>query len=118
MLNIIPRPVHAVLDYGYAIKALAAPWLFGFADEPAAKVASEVAGAVTLVSTLATRHEGGVVKMLPFNTHLKMDAIHAVVTAASPWVFGFAHNTRARNVFLGLALLEVVVVALSEPDSE
>ena len=113
----ITRPIHAILDYVYATKAMAAPKVMKFTDEPKALIASESVGALTLLMGLFTKHEGGLVKALPFNTHLKMDAVAGLLTLGAPWMFGFAHNRRARNAFIALAAISFAVVALSEPDN-
>ena len=42
----------------------------------------------------------------------------ALLGLAAPWLLGFADNTKARNAVVGFALLEIAVVALSEPDPE
>ncbi len=118
MLNIIPRPIHAVLDYVYALKAFAAPKVLGFEDDKAASAVCYGVGIGALLSALTTRHEGGVVKTIPFNTHLKLDLAAAVFSLAAPWLFGFANNGKARNAVIGLALLQGGVALVSTPDEE
>ncbi|HEX8237239.1 MAG TPA: hypothetical protein VF600_14870 [Abditibacteriaceae bacterium] len=118
MPNLIPRPIHAVLDYVYALKAFAAPKVMGFEDNKAASTVCYGVGVVALLSAFTTRHEGGVVKMIPFNTHLKLDLAAAGFSLAAPWLFGFAKNGKARNSVIALALLQGVVALLSTPDEE
>jgi hypothetical protein len=118
MLQIIPRPVHAALDYIYGVKALAAPKVMGFEDDDKARLTSTIMGVGAIMSALMTRHEGGLLKLVPFNTHLKLDVGSAILSLASPWLLGFADNPRARNTVIALAVLELVVVALSQPDPE
>ncbi len=118
MFSLIPRPLHAVLDYGYGLAAFVAPKAFCFDGDDAASWTSAVVGGAALVSGMVTKHEGGLVKKVPFNTHLKLDFVSALLTAATPWLFGFAANKRARNAIVGFALLELVVAALSKPDPQ
>jgi len=118
MPNLISRPVHAALDYAYAVTALALPKAAQFDGDDTARGVATVLGVGTIASSMTTRYEGGVAPMVPFNTHLKLDAGSALLALASPWLLGFSHNTRARNAIVGLALLELAVVALSEPDPE
>jgi hypothetical protein len=118
MLNIIPRPIHAALDYVYALKAFAAPKVLGFEDDKTASTVCYGVGIGALLSALTTRHEGGVVKTIPFNTHLKLDLAAAGFSLAAPWLFGFANNGKARNAVVALALLQGVVALLSTPDEE
>jgi hypothetical protein len=116
MIRPITRPIHAVLDYIYAGQAMAAPKALNFHDRKAS-LAAEGVGTYALATGVFSKHEGGLVKALPFNTHLKMDILAALLTLGAPWRFGFAHNRKARNTFVGLAALELAVVALSEPDN-
>lgn len=113
----IKRPLHAVLDYIYGIGTPFLPGLLGFGNEPGAKAVAQIFGATALSSALMTRHEGGVLKKIPFNTALKLDVGCALLTLASPWLLGFSRNALARNTIVGLALAELAVVALTEPDS-
>ena len=113
----ITRPIHAVLDYTNVAKGLLLPKLLKFGDEPAAVTLFKVFGFSALASALTTRYEGGAVKTIPFNTHLKLDAACALLMLPMPWLLGFAGNARARNTTLAVALAELAVVALSQPDS-
>ncbi len=118
MLQIIPRPVHAILDYVYGSTALMAPMLFSFDHNRKANQAATGIGIAALLSGLITRHEGGLVELLDFNTHLKLDTVGAMLILAVPWFLGFSDNPRARNTIIGLALLEAVVVFLTQPDKK
>lgn len=114
----ISRPLHGVLDYVYAVTAWSLPKMLGFEENKPARLVCNVAGTVALLSALTTKNEGGLLKIVPFNVHLKTDAVGSVATLAAPWLLGFAGNARARNAVIGLALLEAIVVALTRPDNE
>jgi hypothetical protein len=116
MSGIVPRRVHAVLDYLYAGAALAAPKIGGFEDEPKAKLVCQAHGIATLKTSLLTDYELGLVKKIPFKVHLMIDLGAALFGLASPWLFGFSQNKRARNTILGLALFEILAVAASRRD--
>jgi hypothetical protein len=116
MLGIVPRPVHAVLDYLYAAAALAAPKVGGFEDEPKAKLVCQAHAIATFKTSALTDYELGIIKKIPFKVHLMIDAGAAVFGLAAPWLFGFAHNKRARNTILGLAIFELLAVAMSKKD--
>ena len=118
MPNLIPRPTHAILDYVYGATALALPKAAQFDGDEAARGVATAMGVGAIASSMTTEYEGGVVPMVPFNTHLKLDIGSALLALASPWLLGFSNNTRARNAIIGMALLELAVVALSEPDPE
>ena len=56
-------------------------------------------------------------RALPFKAHGALDAMMAPLIPALPWLLGFARDRRARNFFLALAAVTVVVTALTDWDS-
>ncbi len=117
MFKLIPRPVHGLLDYGYGLLALATPWIFGFSGEPVPKAAAIAVGILVLVGGALTRTEFGLLKLIPFRVHLGLlDAGGALAVLALPWILRFADVPNARNAFLGLGVLTLVVTALSRPE--
>jgi hypothetical protein len=114
-MKIIPRNIHGVLDYVVGLLFIAAPFLFGFADVPAARNILIVLGCAALVYSLLTAYELGAVKMIPFQVHLWLDAASGILLVASPWLFGFADQVRWPHVVLGL--LELGAVAMTRTDA-
>jgi len=55
----IPLAVHVVLDYILAVFLIAAPFLFGFADETTPLAFFIVLGVAHLLITIGTRFSGG-----------------------------------------------------------
>jgi hypothetical protein len=104
------------MDYALGATALAAPTLFGFGHNRTPAMLSRGIGLYALVSALTTRNKGGLLKALPYNTHLNIDAVNMGLAWAAPWLFGFASNRRARRVILGLAAIQTVVWLLSRRD--
>lgn len=117
MLGIIPRPLHAVLDYLWSMALFLAPELVGFADDAASTVCKARAGGTTAMSLL-TRYELGLIKVIPFNVHLLLDLLGGLMGLAAPWLFGYAKNAKARNTALAFSLLELGVVALTKRDGQ
>ncbi|MBO2007525.1 hypothetical protein [Hymenobacter negativus] len=110
---LIPRPVHGVADYLYVPTVAAAPDLFGFAhNKKAARICRIVSGGV-LASTLFTRAEWGVWKLVPYKAHLFLDFAAGVGAMAMPWLAGFAQDRRARNTFLGIGAISLGASLLS-----
>jgi hypothetical protein len=103
---------HGVADYLSSATFAAAPSLFRF--PPAAATLARSLGASYAGLSLATAYPLGAVKVVPFPTHLAMDAVMAPVLAAAPWLFGFAESRAARNFFLAMAGVTAVVTALSQ----
>lgn len=102
------------MDYALGAAALAAPKLFGFSRYSVPTAVSRGIGLYALGSALSTRNGGGVVKKLPWDTHLKMDAAMNMMTWVAPFIFGFGTNKRARRTILGLAALQGLIWLLSK----
>lgn len=111
----ISRQTHAFMDYSYAALVAAAPELAGFGDEKtAAELCRAVAGGVALTS-LFTRYELGLVRVLPFKAHLAADVAAGLFTLGAPYLFGFSRNKTARNTFLAAGAISVLAGLLTEP---
>ncbi len=112
----LTREQHGVVDYAYVPVVAALPAVVGFdRDDVPAQLARLISSGV-LVSTLATRAEWGVVRVVPFKVHLALDAVTSALAMAAPWLFGFAKDERARNTFVAIGLLGLVVGALTQPE--
>ncbi|MDQ1163472.1 hypothetical protein QE422_003840 [Chryseobacterium sp. SORGH_AS 447] len=107
----ISSKTHAVLDYVVGILLIAAPWLFGFADNTAATTVPVLLGASTLVYSLFTDYEYGLAKMLPYKAHLTIDFIAGTLLLVSPWLFGFSDRVYLPHVILGA--FELLAVMMS-----
>jgi hypothetical protein len=112
----IPRQMHAVLDYGYAALFSAAPEIVGFTDEEIAAPLSRVVSGGVLLTSLFTRYELGLIKVLPFKAHLATDVAVGLMTLAAPFALGFSENKKARNFFVGLGAFSVMAGLLTETE--
>jgi len=101
-MRFISTHTHGILDYIVGVALIVAPWLFRFADSGAETWVPVALGAAALVYSLLTRYELGVVKLIPFKTHLTFDFISGVLLATSPWIFGFAHIVYLPHLLVGL----------------
>ena len=108
---ISPR-THGLLDYGTAGATAVLSRVLGF-SAPAARAAQTWAAGYSALSAL-TDYPLAVKRAVPFRTHGAMDAIMAPIIPALPWLLGFARDRRARNFFLGLAAVTVIVTALTD----
>jgi hypothetical protein len=115
-MRIISRKIHAVMDYIVGILLIAAPWIFGFSDIPAAKWTAIVVGVLLLLMSAVTDYEGGGVKMLPMRIHLIMDVIAGVFLAASPWLFHFSDDVYLPHLIVGI--LEIGAGLMTERSSQ
>ena len=112
----ISRQQHGFTDYSYVPLVAAAPSLAKFTDQPTAtKLTRWLSGSI-LASSLLTRAEWGLVRVVPFKAHLVADTAVGVLALSAPWLFGFAHHQRARNAFVVMGLFGIMAGTLSKPD--
>ena len=120
-IRFVPTRVHGVFDYIGGIGLILAPFVFGFFSVGGiAVILPMVLGVGLLVYSLLTRYELGIpgVKFIPMPYHLIFDFVAAALLAASPFLFGFYHNTP--NVWLphliaGLVVIVLVLVSKTQP---
>jgi hypothetical protein len=115
-----PRPVdatlHGVVDYtAGAFLTTVFPKLAGIEGTRSARQVRKAAAIHAGYSTL-TDYPLGIVKVLPFQAHLALDAIGAVALAATPFITG--QWTKGRKQWLphvGLCLFELSSLAITDP---
>jgi hypothetical protein len=104
--------VHGVLDYATVAAFLNAPMVFGFHGTPAA-IAYWLAG-IHLLMTGCTDFPVGFFMWIPFKVHGVIELLAGIFILVAPWIFGFAQEAAARNFFVGVAIVLLVVVALTD----
>ncbi|WP_201981768.1 hypothetical protein [Hymenobacter rubidus] len=67
----------------------AAPALIGFSQDKTPTLLSYVLGSGILALTACTRAEWGLVKAVPFKTHLTLDVVTALTSLSAPWLLVF-----------------------------
>ena len=115
-----PRPVdatlHGVVDYTAGSFLLTAfPKLAGIEGTRSARQVRTAAAIHGGYSTI-TDYPLGVVKLLPYQAHLAIDALGALALAATPFVTG--QYTKGRRHWLpqvGLCLFELASLAMTDP---
>jgi hypothetical protein len=100
-MHLISRRIHGVLDYVVGAVLIGSPKLFGFDSGGMESRVPVFLGAATLVYSIFTHYEAGLVKVLPFRVHLWLDVVSGILLAASPWLFGFYDRTWVPHVALG-----------------
>jgi hypothetical protein len=116
----IPRPVdatlHGVVDYtAGALLATAFPRVAGISGTRSARQIRTAAAIHAGYSTL-TKYPLGIVKLIPFQAHLAMDAAGAIALAATPFVTGQYKRGRSEWVpHVALCLFELASLALTDP---
>jgi hypothetical protein len=114
-MRFLPTSVHGVIDYLWGLALLASPWIFGFADVPAARWTALVFGVGAMLYSALTAYELGLLKILPMPMHLILDGIGGVVLAASPFLFGFADRVLWPHLLFGLFSVIACFVTRLEP---
>lgn len=115
MKKLISRQTHGVMDYSYAAIVSSSPETVGFRDEETATALCRLVGSGVLLSSLMTRYELGLVRVIPFKAHLALDVAAGLFTFAAPWLFGFSRNRAARNTFVVAGGISVLAGLLTEP---
>jgi hypothetical protein len=115
-----PRPVdatlHGVVDYSAAGFLLTAfPKLAGIEGTRSARQI-RAAGAIHGGYSTITDYPVGLVKLLPYQAHLAVDALGALALAATPFVTGQYKEGRQQWVpHVALCLVELAALAVSDP---
>jgi hypothetical protein len=104
--------VHGVLDYATVAAFLNAPMVFGFHGTPAT-IAYWMAG-IHLLMTGCTHFPVGFFRWIPFKLHGAIELLAGIFFLVGPWVFGFAQDVAARNFFLAIGIVVLVVVAVTD----
>ena len=112
----ISRSMHAFTDYSYVPLVASAPELVGFETEKTAVELCHVLSSSILLSSLFTRAEWGPIPVMPYKMHLVLDTLGGALALGAPWLFGFAHNAKARNTFLVAGAFGLMAGLLSEPE--
>jgi hypothetical protein len=115
-----PRPIdstlHGVVDYtAGATLTTVFPRLAGIEGTRSARQIRTAAAVHAGYSTL-TNYPLGIVKVLPFQAHLAIDAVGALALAATPFVTGQFKEGRSQWVpHVALCLFELASLAMTDP---
>jgi hypothetical protein len=111
--------VHGILDYLVGALLIAAPWIFGFADNGGPKMwIPIILGASAIVYSVLTNYEWGAIHAIPMPAHLALDFVSGVFLAASPWLFGFADEVKWPHVLVGLFEIGAALMTRLHPEYE
>ncbi len=111
----ISPKLHGLLDYATVGATVILP-LLARMPRRATRTAEAWAAGYTVLSAL-TDYPMALKRRIPFRAHGAVDQALGVVIPALPWILGFARNRQARNFFLALAGISLVVTALTDWDS-
>lgn len=114
-MNVISRRVHGYLDYIVGFILIIAPWLLNFARGGAETWVPVILGLAVIIMAIFTDYELGLIKRIPFRTHLTIDFVHGILLAASPWLFDFSEYVYLPHLIFGLFEIGVVLMTERNP---
>lgn len=111
-MKVISPRVHGYLDYLTVALFLLAPTLLGMSQLPS--MLAYAIAAIHLVVTLTSDFPFGAVKLIPFTVHGWIERIVGPSLIALPFIAGFANEGIARNFYIGIGLIIIVVGLLTD----
>ncbi len=114
MPKIIKPQAHAVIDYVVAGSFFVTAGLLWRRSRRAA-IGSAICGSMTAVNSTLTDYPGGIWKVMRFQTHGKLDAALAALTASMPRLMGFGEESESK-FFTMQSMLETAVTAATDFD--
>jgi len=114
MPKIIKPHAHAVSDYLIAGAFFVTAALYWRRNKRAA-ISSLICGGIATTNSVLTDYPGGAWKVISFQTHGKLDAGLAALTATLPRVMAFAEDAEAR-FFTMQSMAETAVTAMTDFD--
>ena len=115
----IPTLTHGLLDHLLGIVMIVSPWIFEYhAARGMAVQVPFVLGGALVITSLFTRFEMGVIKLLKVRTHLWIDVAIGVVLAASPWLFGFSDRIYLPHLIGGSVIAIIPFFTVEKPFDE
>lgn len=116
MTDFIPTKVHGIVDYLAGALLLSSPWLFGFAYVGGAALFIPIYfGVLSLVMTIFTNHETGMIKILPLQIHLTLDVLAGFVLLIAPFLYKFYPLVVWPHVVFGLLLMGAGIFTKGSP---
>jgi hypothetical protein len=110
-IRFVSGSLHGMLDYAAAIVLITVPLLLNFqATSPLALWLSVAAGVLLVAYSLVTDYGLSLVKWIPFNTHLILDALAGAAFVLAPFLFGFEGLIRWFYLVNGAIVLLLVLV--------
>ena len=111
----ITRTMHAYLDYPVAAALMGLPFVLGLgSSNPMALWLSVGTGVAALLLTTLTDHKTGLIRILPYSFHLRVDFLVGVTFAIAPFALGF--NGIDALFYWANAAAVLTVVSLHKPE--
>lgn len=85
-MKVISTKTRAYLDYISGFAMILAPWAGNFSDSAMATYLLSIAGIVTILHSLATDYEGGLISQISMKKHIKIDMLLGILIATIPFL--------------------------------
>jgi hypothetical protein len=105
----VPFFLHGTLDYVVGALLVVSPFLLGF-DSGAATAVAIIAGVLVLAAAASTDGPTSINNSIPVSVHVLLDLGAGVLFIAAPFLFGFSDEGAPTAFFIGLGVLEVLLV--------
>lgn len=114
-MRFMSTQVHGIIDYVVGVLLIVAPWLFTFARGGAETWIPVILGVGTILYSLLTDYELGVIRVIPMPVHLGIDASVGIFLAVSPWLLAYADFVWIPHVAVGLVQLAASLTTQRSP---
>ncbi len=111
-MKVITPCVHGYLDFLTVALFLLAPTLLGLSQIPA--ILAYAIAAIHLIVTLTSDFPFGVFKLIPFTIHGWIERLVGPSLIVLPFIAGFSNEETARNFYIGIGLVIIVVGILTD----
>jgi hypothetical protein len=114
MPKVVRPRAHAVIDYLVVGSFFVAAGILSRRNKRAA-IGSLICGGITAANNALTDYPGGTWKVMSFQTHGKLDAGLAALTATMPRLIGFGEDMESK-FFMMQSMLETAITAMTDFD--
>lgn len=111
-MKIISARNHGYLDFLTVVIFLLAPTLLGLSEVPA--MLAYGLAVVHLAVTLVSGFPFGAIKLIPFTLQGWIERIVGPVLVAIPFILGFSDESLARNFYIAVGIIIIMVGLLTD----
>ena len=114
-MKIIHTKAHGYMDYIMGVFLIAAPSLFNLNLNDMESTVFYVVAATTILYSLVTNYELGLIKIIPMKGHLILDTFSGIFLVASPWLLDFANSVYKPHLVFGIIEISIAILTSSKP---
>ena len=107
--------MHGLIDYIIALFLIAAPGFFNFSTYGTETWVALGVGTATILFSLLTDYQLGLVKVFPMPVHLALDVSAGIFLAVSPWLFEFSQATWILHLITGILIVAISLCTHKKP---